>query len=644
MNTSPGIPESKPAAGFARVEDFLSTAVLALTALLPCIQVIARKLSLPGIRGSAAYVQHLVLWTAFLCGSLTAREGKHLALTVASDRIPERGRAAIRVGTSLVSVFFGAVFAFSSLSFALQAFPGETAGAIPIWILALVMPAGFGMMTARFIAQAARGPLGRWIAAFGLLAAILASADPLSNLFSSLAAVSGAPPALAGAAAGLSEAFRRLETALSAPLGWLFPPLVVLLIAAALFGAPIFVLLGGLAILLFIHSGGSLEVVSNQAYTMLSASPIIPALPLFTLAGYIISESKAGERLVRLFRGLFGWLPGGLTVMSILICAFLTTFMGASGVTILAVGGLLYYVLAKGAYRESFSTGLLTASGSIGLLFPPSLAVILYGVVAQVDIRQMFLGGVLPGVFMVVVLSAMGVYRSVRDKVPRVPFDPKEALKAFPGAALEILLPFFILFFFFRGIMTLVETAAFSVVYAFVVEVIVHRDIPWRRVPEVFVKCALVMGGVLIIISMANALQYYVIDAQIPGRLAGWLHGAVASRYVFLLLLNLTLLVVGCFMDIYSAITVVAPLIIPIAQSYGIHPVHLGIIFLANLELGYLTPPVGLNLYLASYRFNQPLSKVVRNVVPFLLVLLFAVLVITYVPGLTTFLLGSVRF
>ncbi len=636
MSTSPFIPEAKSAAGLVRTENVFVTVLLGLTAVLPCIQVVARLFSLPGIRGSGDYIQSLVLWTAFAGGAVTSREGRHLALTVGFDRFSEKGKETLKTATSLVSAFFSTVLAFSSLSFALLGFgPGQNAGEIPLSIVCLIMPAGFALIAARFMAYASPRPSGRWIAALGIVAGAAASAEPLANVFAFAVSLPGA--------AVLSAFFQWIQAVLAPVIGLLYLPLIGVLIASALLGAPIFILLGGLAVLFFLHAGGSLEVIPNQVYTMLSG-PIIPALPLFTLAGYIISESKAGERLVRLFRAFFGWLPGGLTIMSIVICAFLTTFTGASGVTILAVGGLLFYVLTSGGYKEKFTTGLLTASGSIGLLFPPSLPIILYAVMAQVDIRMMFVGGVVPGFFMILVLSAMGIFRSVRDKVPRIPFRIKEAAQSVPGAALEVLLPVLILVLFFGGIMTLVETAAFSVVYAFVIEVIIHRDIKWRQIPDVFIKSAVVMGGVLVIISAAYGLQYYIIDAQIPGQLAEWLHNVVSSRYVFLLLLNLALLVVGCFMDIFSAITVVVPLILPLAAAYGVHPVHLGIIFLANLELGYLTPPVGLNLYLASYRFSQPLGKIVRETVPFLLILLLAVLVITYVPGLTTFMLSVIRF
>jgi C4-dicarboxylate transporter DctM subunit len=632
---------SRLAAVLARAGNLFSFSLLCLTALLPMIQVVSRKLSLPGIRGSGDYIQHLVLWAAFVGCAITSREDRHLALTVGYDRLGDSAKRRVRVATGAVSAFIGTILTFSSLSFAVLGFgPEMRAGVIPIRLLVLAMPVGLALVTARLVTHAARTAGGRLLAALGVVAGISWAAEPLAGFLSWAGAAPwfAAPAARAAAEGALSFA------------GWLAPiastlhePLLVVLITAALFGAPIFVLLGGLAVLFFVHGGGPLEVIPNQAYTMLSG-PVIPALPLFTLAGYLISESKAGERMVRLFKGVLGWLPGGLAIVSVVICAFLTTFTGASGVTILAVGGLLAFVLAAGQYRERFATGLLTASGSVGLLFPPSLPVILYGVVAQVSIKDMFVGGILPGTFMVLALAAMGVFRALRDRVPRIPFRAKEAVLGLRDSILEVALPILILVLFLNGVMTLVETAAFAVVYSLVVEVLIYRDIPLSRLPEVFLKSTLVMGGVLIILAVANGLSYYLVDAEIPGQLAGWLQAYVRSRYMFLLLLNVALLVVGAFMDIYSAITVVVPLIIPMAAAYGIHPVHLGIIFLANLELGYLTPPVGLNLYLASYRFSQPLATVVRNVIPFLLVQLVSVLVITYWPGMTTGLLSMFKF
>ncbi|MBD3316341.1 MAG: TRAP transporter large permease subunit, partial [Chitinivibrionales bacterium] len=332
-----------------------------------------------------------------------------------------------------------------------------------------------------------------------------------------------------------------------------------------------------------------------------------------------------------------------------LVCAFFTTFTGASGVTILALGALLAFILVENRYPRSFSVGLLTGSGSIGLLFPPSLPIILYSVVSnlsmnvgaeyRVDIKQMFIGGLIPGALMVGTVAALGIRTAVKSDTVKTPFAPRKALKALGASAGEILLPVLILAMFFSGFTTLVETAAIAVLFTLVLEMVIHRDIKVRSLPGVVARCVPMIGGVLIILAIARGLSYFIIDAQIPMQLAEWTSTHVHSKYVFLLVLNLALLITGCFMDIFSAIMVVVPLILPIGEAFGIHPVHLGIIFLANLELGYMTPPVGINLFLSSYRFEEPLVKVYRHVLPFLIALLVTVLLITYVPWLTTGLL-----
>ncbi|MCK4942368.1 MAG: TRAP transporter large permease subunit, partial [Candidatus Aminicenantes bacterium] len=313
---------------------------------------------------------------------------------------------------------------------------------------------------------------------------------------------------------------------------------------------------------------------------------------------------------------------------------------GASGVTILALGGLLSIVMLKGGYKRKFSLGLLTASGSIGLLFPPSLPIIIYGVTAQISIKDMFLGGIIPGVLMVMALMVFGIIFAVRNKVEREPFKIREALSSIKESIWEILLPLVVLVSFFGGLTTLVESAAIAVIYVLVIEVFVNRDIKVRDISGVVLKSVPIIGGVLIILALANALSYYIIDAQIPLQLTSWVEANIGSKYVFLFLLNIALLITGCFMDIFSAILVVVPLILPLGNLFGIHPVHLGIIFLANMELGYLTPPVGLNLFLASYRFEEPMGKIYRDVLPFFLIQLVVVLLITYLPFLSTGLLS----
>ena len=413
-----------------------------------------------------------------------------------------------------------------------------------------------------------------------------------------------------------------------------WPFIVVVLIATAL-GAPIYVALAGAALLLFWSEEVPVAAVAAATVEQIK-HPIMPTIPLFTFAGYILAESKASTRLVRAFKALFGWLPGGLAVMTAMVCAFFTTFTGASGVTILALGGLLYPMLKKELYPEGFSVGLLTASGSIGLLFPPSLPVILYAVTAKVPVDRMFVAGVLPGFVLVGAVSVLGVRAGVISKVERTPFDLKEALHAVRGAAWELVLPAIVIGGIFLGLTTLVEAAALTAAYALFVEVVVYKDLSIRRdLVRVGRDCATLVGGVLIILGVAMGFTSALVDAGVAETVLAWVQGGIESKYVFLIALNIFLLIVGCLMDIFSAIVVVVPLILPIGAHFGIDPVHLGIIFLANLELGFLTPPVGMNLFLSSYRFKRPLTKVYAYAVPFLLILVLAVLVITYVPDLT---------
>ncbi|MFC2146904.1 TRAP transporter large permease, partial [Acidobacteriota bacterium] len=390
---------------------------------------------------------------------------------------------------------------------------------------------------------------------------------------------------------------------------------------------------------LFARVGEPLEIIPNEAYSML-ISHSIPAIPLFTVAGFLLSESKAGERLVRFFKAVFAWFPGGLAIMAILVCAFFTTFTGASGVTILALGALLSYVLINGKYKRRFSLGLLTASGSVGLLFPPSLPIIIYGVIAGVSIKDMFIGGIIPGFVMVAALVIFSIIYASKHKTERQPFNLKEAFSSIGGSVGEILLPIVIVLSYFGGLTTLEESAALAVIYVLIVEVFIHRDLKIKDLPGVIAKCIPIIGGVLMILSLAKGLSYYIVDAEVPMRLTEWVQASISSKYVFLLLLNIGLLITGCLMDIFSAIMVVVPLIIPLGSIFGIHPVHLGIIFLANMELGYMTPPVGLNLFLASYRFNEPMGKLYKDVLPFFFIQLAAVLLITYLPFLTTGLLS----
>ena len=387
---------------------------------------------------------------------------------------------------------------------------------------------------------------------------------------------------------------------------------------------------------------------------------MLPSIPLFTLAGYFLAEGGASKRLVRVFQTVLGSFRGGPGIVTALVCAFFTSFTGASGVTILALGGLLMPVLIQAKYSEKSALGLVTGAGSLGLLFPPCLPLILYAVIAQrtiqnlefpegavipeVSINKLFLGGIGPG-FLLVVLTALWAIRAgPKDRADRPAFNAREAVSALWAAKWELLLPVIALGVMLGGLATPVEAAAVSALYAFLTQTVIHRDLRlFKDVPRVMTECGMIIGGVLLILGVAMGLTKFLIMADVPTMGVEWVKGAVHSPWMFLLLLNLFLLVVGCLMDIYSAIVVVVPLIVPMGVAFGIDPIHLGIVFLANLQLGFLTPPVGMNLFLASYRFNKPMSTVIRATVPMMLVLLIGVILITYVPALTTWLPGLVK-
>jgi len=621
------------------LENGASGAVLLGIALLPTVEIFARWIFRTGLPSSSDLTHHLVLWLTCLGGAMTSRENKHITLSTGTDLFRQPLRNWLGTITSFISTAIAAAMTWSSLSLVLIGFdPAKRIAFVPVQLAAAVLPLGFALMIARFIAHAppAREDTGRegqerkksrgWgkavLAVLGLAAGTILSFGSVVNV-------------LAALFPGLPDSAYRLADLLAAGSARLAVPAIIVLIASVLFGTPIFIGLGGVAYLLFVRSGGALEVIPSEAYGMLTGYSL-PAIPLFTFAGFILSESQAGKRLVRLFKAFVGWLPGGLVIMAVLVSTFFTTFTGATGVTILALGALLVYALKSGGYPQAYSEGLVTSSGSIGLLIPPSLPIIIYGVTAQINIKHMFAGGILPGVLMVLCLCVFGVVTALTRRVERVPFRLAEAWGAVRESFWEILLPLVILVMYFAGLTTLVETGAIAVLYSLIVEVVIHRDLDFAALRRIVLKCVPIIGGVLVILAAAKGLSYYIVDAEVPMALSAWVQANVHSRFVFLLALNLVLLIVGCLMDIFSAILVVVPLIIPVGQIFGIHPVHLGVIFLANLGLGYLTPPVGLNLFLAAYLFNKPVAKVVKDVWPFFLALLAVVLLITYVPWLST--------
>jgi len=417
--------------------------------------------------------------------------------------------------------------------------------------------------------------------------------------------------------------------------------LFFVIILAALIGTPLFAAILAVAMIGFYHSGVDLSVITIEIYRI-ADTPLLMALPLFTLTGYIMGESKTSERLVRLTRVFFGWMPGGLAIVALVTCALFTAFTGASGVTIVALGALLYPALRQSQYSDKFSLGLVTTSGSLGLLFPPSLPLILYGIIAQqmntgqnVTISNLFLAGLLPGILMVLLLSFWSLWASRNNPEPKVPFSSEEALATIREAAWEIPLPLFVLVGVYGGFLTISEVAAVTAIYIIVVEVFIYREIKLSRLPGIMRESMIVCGGILLIIGVSLAFTNYLIDAEVPMRLFELIQKLVTSKIAFLILLNIFLLILGAILDIFSALIIMVPLILPVAASYGIDPVHLGIIFLANMQIGYFTPPVGMNLFIASYRFNRPITELYKASIPFMIVLLIALLIITYWPGLS---------
>jgi C4-dicarboxylate transporter, DctM subunit len=581
-------------------EKALAIGAISIMSLLPVVEMVARLLGLTGIPGSVVFVQQLALWVAFLGAALAATGDRLLSLS-GNAFLPEKWIGPARVFACGLTASIAASLCWASCQFVVSEWAGGKmlALGVPSWAPAVVMPVGFLLVAVRAIRGAGPRTSHRLAAALFLLVPLTLAWAP------------------------------RPEGTLVAWIG------IPVILAGAVLGAPIFATLGGVALLLLWSVGQPAATVPDNAYSLM-VSEVLPSLPLFTLAGYLLVEGGASVRLLRVYTALFGWLPGGLAITTAVGCAIFT--WAGSGVTIVSMGGLLLPMLVKARYPERFSIGLINGSGSLGLLFPPSLPVILYAVYAKnVHIDALFVGGFLPGLLMVSMVSAWGVLQGIRSGAERAKFSLAEARSAVWEAKWELAVPVIVLAGLFGGFGTMVEAGAITVVYCFIVECFVARGFSMRRdYPRVALECVTVMGGVLLIIGVAKGLTYYLSIMDVPATLTNWVDVNIHSKYVFLILLNLALLVKGSFMDVFSAIIVMVPLIQPIAARFGIDPVQMGVIFLANLELGYLTPPIGMNLCLSAYRFRQPLTTIYRATLPFYLILLVGVLLITYLPALTT--------
>jgi C4-dicarboxylate transporter, DctM subunit len=593
--------------GLRSAEDSLVIGALALMVLLPCAEIILRKFFHSGIPASAPIVQHLVLAVGMLGGAVAARENRLLALSTLSLYLKGRFKAASLAFSSGFAAAVSALLCAASVEVVLSSrrLGKELAYGVPVWVVQSLLAIGFALIAVRLVWTGARTWRGR-LSVLAVAAVVVA-----------LGVWSPIPP----------EKLR-------------VPGIIALLIATA-FGAPIFTVLGGAALILTWSAGDTIASVPLNHYR-LTVNPTLPTIPLFTLAGYFLAEGGAAKRLLALFNAWFGQLRGGPAIVTVLLCAFFTSFTGASGVTIIALGGLLMPILLSSGYRERNALGLLSGAGSLGLLFPPCLPPILYSIVASsggaasVTMEQMYQGGLLPGLLMMGMAAWWGVASGPKRTKEGPRFELRTAWAVTWEAKWELLIPGVALVALFSGWATPVEAAAVTAAYAFVVEVFLYRDLRLKKdVPRVMAECGLLVGGVLLIIGVALGFTHYLIDAQVPDQGIEWVTGTVKSKWLFLLLVNLFLLIVGALMEIYAAIVVLVPLLVPIAQAFGIDMVHFGIIFLANLELGFLMPPVGINLLLSSYRFNKPMSEVTRASLPMLLVLLVGVLLITYFPPLT---------
>lgn len=757
-NTGQSDSKEKPLPNWLRrfhaFENIFIAVLLGLMVLLPMtdmgisvlelvLKTVFPDVRLTGISGAYPIIQHLVLVLGVLGAALAARDNRLLSLTAVTTFLKGRWKSGATIFSTSFAVAITAILSVAGWDFMLSQKGGGNilAWGVPVWVVCLSLPVGFGLVAVRMLWNSFDNHRERGIT-LGIAVALICLArwTPVD------------------------------------PEHLKIPALVALGIATA-FGAPIFTALGGAALILFWAQGDHATIMASKHYA-LSIDAMLPTIPLFTLAGYFLAEGGASKRLIRVFQALVGHLRGGSAILTVLVCAFFTSFTGASGVTILALGGLLMPVLIAAKFSEKSALGLLTGAGSLGLLFPPCIPLILYAIVAgdiqhqlpsqmsdptpivqsvgegdagaaedefggmsfeemgeldldsisfeelgaaddptpedktpvdpdagsapktegdppaktkeeaeeddfekmfsegldldtpdesaeavasdasddapgapavnsptktkkprEVSIEAMFLGGIGPGLLMVLMAAWWGRRQGSVADVAEAHFDSKEAKAALWEAKWELLIPVVALVAIFGGFASIVQASALTAFYAFFVEVFIYRDLKIKKdLPRVMAECGLLVGGVLLIIGVAQGFNNYLITEEAPQRLLAWVQTTVRSPLVFLLMLNVFLLIVGCVMDLYSAIIVIVPMMVPIGLAFGIDPVHLGIVFMANLQLGYLTPPVGMNLFLAAYRFDKPLPEIYRAVIPMLIVLLVSVLLITYIPALTTFL------
>ncbi len=613
---------------------------------------VLHKLVPTDLAWASIYVQNGTVWIGFLGALLAVAGGKHLGLSTTGfmPRGPLRSAAEGFCSTVFVLVTLVLTYAAARMV-AVERANGDNdllPGGVHKWFVQLIIPVVFGLMAPR-AAWRALDPN----AASGHGAPEAVPHPPMSPRRQKLRwVVSGVVLVLAvamfviGFGHDNSPKLQGLVGRVDKLVG-LVKWLGIASTGVGFFlGLPVFVVMAGLAMTLFFSAGTPIAALPLETLRLV-ANPSLPAIPLLTIAGYVLASGRSSHRLVRAYKSVLGWIPGGMAIMVVIVCAVFTTFTGASGVTILALGGLVYPMLVRDGYPKGFSLGMVTAAGSLGLLFPPSLPVILYSVaasapgsVAPVAVDQLFIGGFLPGLSLVVLVSLYGMYQGHRSNAPRQAFVWKEARSAIWAAKWDIVVPIVVMGSFLSGVATIVESAAIGAAYALIIELVVFRDMhPIRELPAALLHAATLVGAVVVLLGVALGLTNYLVEAEVPTKLVEWVQHHIHSRWVFLLVLNIGLLILGSVLEIYSAIVVLVPLVAPLGVAFDVNPVHLGVIFLCNLELGFLCPPMGLNLFLSATRFHKPLPYLYREAMPFLGIMTIGVLFVTYVPSVTLWLL-----
>ena len=585
--------------------DWLCLFLFFILISFPIFQILGRYINFFSIPASQEIVQHMTLWIGFVGAVIAARSNRLLSVVrePVFNSLEKVSLAQFFVHVvSLSVVFVLSVSYLKMIQIGFQ-YPDYIAPYIPSWFAQSIIPIGLILIWYQMI--------------------LTSSSDSKYRLFVSV--ISIIPT--------IVLYFWQFPLANSLLL-W---SKVIFSIALVAFGLPIFILLALLSILFFLSEPSEwatnydlISTISDSAYRIV-VSPTLAAIPIFTLAGYILAESNVSERLIKFFRASLGWLPGSTVLIVVLLCAFFTALTGGSGVTILALGAILYPILIHDGYSKQFSLGIITTAGSLGLLFPPSLPAIIYSVTAGINPLELFKQALIPAIFLMSIMFFYGLYKRPKSKHVKK-FIFKEASKTAKVAKWEIAIPLLIILSLFSGFATLVESAALLVLYVLTVELYIFKDISLKSLPEIVINCSTLVGGVLIILGFAMGFTGYLVDAQIPLKILNYVQSTISSKIVFLLALNILLLVIGCLMDVFSAIIVVVPLIAPLATYFGIDPFHLAIIFIANLELGYITPPVGMNLYLSSYRFDKDMPTIYSATLPFFFIRLIGVILITYIP------------